>query len=69
MRYSILVAGELDPSADPVLEDLERRADGDRTELTGEIRDQSALVGLISRLNRLQIEVIRVMPIADPVQP
>src|SRR4051794_31626048 len=67
MRYSILVAGDLDPATDPVLEDLQRRADGDRTELTGEVGDQSALVGLITRLNQLQLEVIRVTPIADSI--
>jgi hypothetical protein len=63
MRYRILVAGEVDPAADPVLADLVARADDGRTVLTGEIADQSALVGLISRLNQMQIEVVQVTPV------
>ena len=66
MRYCIVVAGDLDPATDPILADLVSSPGPGRTELTGEIRDQSALVGLISRLSRTQREVIAVTPLPDP---
>jgi hypothetical protein len=50
VRYRIVVASEIDPREVPLAADLEARCVGARTELVGEIVDQSQLVGIVSRL-------------------
>jgi hypothetical protein len=62
VRYRIVVASEIDPREVPLAADLEARCVGARTELVGEIVDQSQLVGIISRLASMGVELISVAP-------
>lgn len=66
MRYAIVVRGAVDPRAVEGLSGLEVRLRGARTELVGEIVDQSQLVGILSRLSRAGIEVISATPVGEP---
>lgn len=62
MRYQIDLGTDIDPTWSEWFEGMnaERRADG-RTRLTGSIRDQAELHGVIARLRDLGIEIISVI--------
>jgi hypothetical protein len=66
VRYAIVVRGAVDPRDVEGLAALEVRLRDARTELVGEIVDQSQLVGILSRLSRAGIEVISAAPVGEP---
>jgi hypothetical protein len=66
VRYAIVVRGAVDPRDLEGIAGLEVRHRDGRTELVGEIVDQSQLVGILSRLSRAGIEVISATPVGDP---
>jgi len=66
VRYAIVVRGAVDPRNVEGLAGLEVRMRDARTELVGEIVDQSQLVGILSRLSRAGIEVISATPVGTP---
>ena len=62
-RYSIVVRGEVDAATLARLGDPGARVSGGRTELVCEVIDQSQLVGLLSGLNGVGVEVISATPL------
>ena len=65
-RYELVLRGELGDRFEPLFEGMriERRAGS--TALTGEVRDQSQLHGLIERIAELGLELVSVNPIDAP---
>jgi hypothetical protein len=62
-RYRIVVRGELSDRFCSAFEGMElRRSDG-TTVITGEIRDQSQLQGLLERTAQLGLELVSVEPV------
>jgi LuxR family maltose regulon positive regulatory protein len=60
-RYQIRVRGQLDPAWTEWLDDLQVTWDSDRTSsLTGRVRDQAALQGLLDRLQDLGLPLLAV---------
>jgi hypothetical protein len=63
MRYCFHIRGHLDPEWSEWLDGLMIRHDPDGTSLIeGEVPDQAALYGLITRLRDLSLELIAVTP-------
>jgi hypothetical protein len=62
-RYSIVIRGGLDAATLELLGKPEARPIADLTELVCDVLDQSQLVGLLSALNDVGIEVIRATPL------
>lgn len=62
-RYELVLRGEIGDRFEPLFEGMhiERRAG--QTVLTGEVRDQSHLHGLIERIAELGLELVSVNPI------
>jgi len=67
MRYLFRVRGHLDPQWSDWLDGLSIEHDGDGTSrLTGDVRDQAALHGLITRIRDLGVDLIAVNPVMQP---
>jgi hypothetical protein len=58
--YAIRVAGRLGPTTLEAFPDLHGESQGAETVLTGEVRDRSALYGLVARLDALGLELIEI---------
>ncbi len=63
VRYRVVVRGRLGAEALERLDAWEARPGGDRTELLCDVVDQSQLVGLLSGLSQLGVEVISAAPL------
>jgi hypothetical protein len=59
-RYAIRVAGRLGPTVLAAFPDLHVEEHGSETVLTGEVRDRSALYGILAQLDALGLELIEV---------
>jgi hypothetical protein len=64
-RYSIVVRGPVDAETLERLGAADSRPIAELTELVCDVIDQSQLVGLLSALNGVGVEVIRATPV-DP---
>jgi hypothetical protein len=62
-RYAIRIAGRLGATSLEAFPDLHWEARGSDTVLTGEVRDGSALYGVIALLESLGLELIEVKPL------
>lgn len=62
-RYSIVVRGQVDAATIERLGEPEAHASGGRTELVCDVVDQSQLVGLLSALSAVGVEVISATPL------
>jgi len=62
-RYSIRVAGRLGATSLAAFPDLECETCGSETVLTGEVRDRSALYGIIALLDDLGLELLELRPL------
>ena len=62
----ISVKGELDPSSLEGLDDVGATTDRGVTRLRAAVRDDSALYGLLERLQAYGLEVLAVYPCAEP---
>ena len=58
--YAIRVAGRLGATILAAFPDLHAEEHGSETVLTGEVRDRSALYGILARLDALGLELIDV---------
>jgi hypothetical protein len=63
--YAIRIAGRIGPTSLTAFPDLQCEARGSETVLTGEVRDGSALYGVIALLEALGLELIEIKPL-DP---
>lgn len=62
IRYQIVVRGELRASATGPLEGLSVRSEGGFSVITGEIVDQSQLLGILNWLGGRGIEIVSLSP-------
>jgi hypothetical protein len=62
-RYAIRVAGRLGATSLAAFPDLDCEARGSETVLTGEVRDGSALYGVIAQLEALGLQLIEIKPL------
>jgi outer membrane PBP1 activator LpoA protein len=62
-RYRIVVRGELSDRFSAAFEGMELQPTGGETVITGEIRDQSQLRGLLDRAAALGLELVSVEPL------
>jgi hypothetical protein len=62
-RYSIVIRGELDAATLERLGEPQARVTDNHTELVCEVIDQSQLVGLLSGLTGVGVEVISAAPL------
>lgn len=62
-RYSIVVRGEVDAATLERLGEPESRVAADHTELVCDVIDQSQLVGLLSGLSGVGVEVVSATPL------
>jgi hypothetical protein len=58
--YAIRVAGRLGATSLAAFPDLHAEAQGGETVLTGEVRDRSALYGIVALLEALGLELIEI---------
>ena len=63
VRYAIRVAGRLGATSLAAFPDLHCEARGSDTVLTGEMRDRSALYGIIALLEALGLDLIEIKPL------
>ena len=56
--YRIVVHGELSERYAPAFEGMEMEAAGGRTTLTGEVKDQPHLHGILDRINGLGLKLV-----------
>ena len=70
-RYQIRVRGRLGQTMHSAFPDLQARADGGDTVLTGVLADQAALYGVLSEAESLGLELIEVrrLPPDEPQEP
>jgi hypothetical protein len=70
-RYEIRVRGPIGPTMIQAFPTLAMSRNGQDTLLTGPLRDQSALYGVIHQLQALglQLQEIRLLPSGDPERP
>jgi hypothetical protein len=62
--YAIRVAGRLGATSLAAFPDLHGETQGAETVLTGEVRDRSALYGIVARLEALGLELIEIKRMA-----
>lgn len=62
-RYSIIIRGEVDATTLERLGGPDARVSGGQTDLVCEVIDQSQLVGVLSGLSGVGLEVISAMPL------
>jgi hypothetical protein len=62
-RYSIVIRGEVDAATLERLSEPEARVTADHTELVCDVVDQSQLVGMLSGLSGVGVEVISATPL------
>jgi outer membrane PBP1 activator LpoA protein len=62
-RYELVLRGELGDRFEPLFEGMRFERRPGRTVLTGHVRDQSQLHGLIERIAELGVELVSVNPI------
>ena len=66
MTYELVVRGELGDRFSWLFEDMRlERADG-RTVITGPVRDQAHLHGVIAQIEELGLELVSVNPSSEP---
>ena len=63
-RYRIVVRGELSERFCSAFEGMEHRWSKGNTVLTGEVRDQSHLQGLLERAVQLGLDLVSVEPVS-----
>jgi len=63
--YAIRVAGRLGPTVLAAFPELHVEEHGSETVLTGEVRDRSALYGILAHLDALGLELIDVTRTTD----
>jgi hypothetical protein len=70
-RYEIRVAGEIPAAEVGELEGMAVSADGPYLRLSGDVVDQSALLGMLARLTGLRLRVtgVRALPARRPSRP
>jgi len=70
-RYEIRVRGSIGPMIMQAFPTLTASRSGQDTVLTGSLRDQSALYGVINQLEALGVQLleIRPLPTGDPERP
>jgi hypothetical protein len=65
-RYELVLRGELGDRFGPLFDGMHMERRAGSTVLTGEVRDQSQLHGLIERIAELGLELVSVNPIEAP---
>ena len=65
-RYELVLRGELGDRFEPLFEGMRIERRTGRTLLTGDVRDQSHLHGLIERIAELGLELVSVNPTDRP---
>jgi hypothetical protein len=65
-RYELVLRGELGDRFAPLFEGMTLERDAGRTVLSGEVRDQAHLHGLIERIAELGMELESVNPVPRP---
>ncbi len=63
--YCIVVEGELGPRYAAALEPMRLDAHGGTTEITGRIKDDAELRGLLDELAELGLALVSVTPVGD----
>jgi hypothetical protein len=64
--YELVLRGELGDRFGPLFDGMHMERRAGSTVLTGEVRDQSQLHGLIERIAELGLELVSVNPIEAP---
>jgi hypothetical protein len=64
-RYRLVVAGELSTPVEHAFEGMRLERDGDNTALTGPVRDQASLQGLLQRVSDLGLTLLSANAIED----
>ena len=67
--YRIVVRGELTYSYASAFEGMEMETKNGQTILTGEIKDQPHLFGILERLNSLGLELLSVQAFSEDAHP
>lgn len=65
--YELIVRGELDPRYGYLFEGMKMERVGGRTVVSGRVRDQAQLHGLIERTEELGLELLSVRQVDEPV--
>ena len=65
-QYELVVRGEVGDRFSAVFEGMRLERDRGTTTITGEVRDQAQLHGLIERMQELGLELVSVNPRKDP---
>ena len=66
VRYELMVRGEVGDRFAVLFEGMRLERAGGRTAITGEVRDQAQLHGLIERVEDLGLELVSVNPVDEP---
>ena len=66
VRYELVVRGEIGDRFAVLFEGMRLEGAGGRTAITGEVRDQAQLHGLIERVEDLGLELVSVNPVDEP---
>jgi hypothetical protein len=67
--YRIVVRSELSDSYASAFEDMEMETKEGQTILSGEVKDQPHLFGILDRLNSLGLELLSVQAISEEAHP
>ena len=67
--YRIVVQSELSDRYAVAFEDMQMEAKNGQTILTGEIKDQPHLFGILDRLNGLGLELLSVQALSEAAHP
>lgn len=65
-QYEFVIRGEIGDRFAVVFEGMRLRRGGGRTVITGPVRDQAHLHGLIERVEELGLELVSVSPLDEP---
>jgi hypothetical protein len=66
VTYEFLVRGEIGDRFGWMFEDMRLERAGGRTVITGPVRDQAHLHGLIVQIEELGLELVSVNPVGEP---
>ena len=65
-RYELVIRGEVGDRFALLFEGMQLRRDHGTTVITGVVRDQAQLHGLIERVQELGLELVSVNPLDEP---
>ena len=65
-QYQLVIRGELGERFSVLFEGMRLERDRGTTVITGAVRDQAQLHGLIGRVQELGLELVSVNPLSDP---